>query len=97
MTNARDVSESIDTSPDQVELAALQARVQQLERERFELARRANEAIADAQDRAYWLERWQLDLNALMRRRGMAELRAVVRAVRLVLRGVRGLRELFRR
>jgi hypothetical protein len=96
MTNAREVSEPVSASTDQADVA-LRARVEQLERERFELARRANEAIADAQDRAYWLERWQLDLNALMRRPGMAELRAVARAVRLVARGVRSLQELLRR
>ena len=37
---------------------------------------RANAAVAAAQERAYWLERWHLDLNALMRRPGAARVRA---------------------
>ena len=36
----------------------------------------------------YWLDRWGLDLNALMRRRGAAEFRAAVRGVRAVVRGL---------
>jgi predicted thioredoxin/glutaredoxin len=64
------------------ELAALRARLERLERERIEEAARANAAIAAAQDRAYWLDRWQVDLNALMQRRGASEFRAALRAAR---------------
>jgi hypothetical protein len=68
--------------------------------ERDELAR-AHEALAAAQDKSYWLDRWQLDLNALMRRRGASEARAALRALRAVYRTLyngsdrlrRGLRE----
>ena len=52
-----------------------------------ELAR-AHEALAAAQDKSYWLDRWQLDLNALMRRRGASELRAALRATRAVYRSL---------
>jgi hypothetical protein len=72
------------------ELERLRDRVAELERERFEEAARANAAIAAAQERAYWLDRWHLDLNALMRRRGAAEFRAALRAVRAVMRAARG-------
>jgi hypothetical protein len=72
------------------ELERLRDRVAELERERFEEAARANAAIAAAQERAYWLDRWHLDLNALMRRRGAAEFRAALRAVRAVMRAGRG-------
>jgi hypothetical protein len=34
----------------------------------------------------YWLDRWGLDLNALMRRRGAAEVRAAMRAMRGIYR-----------
>ena len=44
----------------------------------------ANAAVAEWQERAYWLDRWHLDLNALMRRPGASELRAALRAVRAV-------------
>ena len=55
-------------------------------------ARRAGRAHrADRRRRrrsaAYWLDRWHLDLNALMRKPGAAEFRALVRAVRWVVRG----------
>jgi SAM-dependent methyltransferase len=65
---------------------ALRARVDVLEREHHERIARANEALAAAQDRSYWLERWGIDLNALMRRRGAAEFRAALRALRALFR-----------
>jgi hypothetical protein len=79
----------MSTSTEQAELEALRARVDDLERERFDQAAQANAAIAAAQDRVYWLDRWGLDLNALMRRRGAAELRATLHAVRAVVRSLR--------
>ena len=68
------------------EVARLRARLAELEAELADRTARANAAVAAAQERAYWLDRWQVDLNALMRRRGAAELRAVLRAVRTVRR-----------
>jgi hypothetical protein len=68
------------------ELEALRRRVAELERELAERTARANDAVAAAQDRSYWLDRWGIDLNALMRRRGAAELRAAIRAARAVYR-----------
>ncbi len=50
---------------------------------------RTNRSVAEAQERVYWLDRWHLDLNALMRRRGASEFRAGLRAVRKVMRGLR--------
>ena len=64
------------------EADALRRRIDALEREQHERTARANAALAAAQDRSYWLERWNLDLNALMRRRGAGELRALLRAAR---------------
>lgn len=54
--------------------------------ERSDQLARAHEALAAAQDRSYWLDRWQLDLNALMRRGGASELRAALRALRAIYR-----------
>lgn len=68
------------------ENAALRQRLERLERERAEELARANAVVAAAQERAYWLDRWHLDLNALMRRRGASELRAGLRGARVVLR-----------
>ena len=50
---------------------------------------KANAAVAAAQERAYWLERWHVDLNALMRKPGAAQFRALLRAVRWVGRGAK--------
>jgi hypothetical protein len=68
------------------ELEALRRRVADLERELAERTELANAAVAAAQDRSYWLDRWHVDLNALMRRRGASELRAALRAARAVYR-----------
>ncbi|MEA2378925.1 MAG: hypothetical protein QOI45_2586 [Thermoleophilaceae bacterium] len=76
-------------------------RLDALERERSEQVARANAAIAAAQDRSYWLDRWNVDLNSVMRRRGASELRAGVRALRAVYRllpdGWRALKKAARR
>jgi hypothetical protein len=76
------------------ELEQLRARVAALEAERVELAARTNAAVAAAQDRSYWLDRWHLDLNALMERPGADRVRAVLRALRVpyrwIARAVRG-------
>ena len=64
----------------------LRAKIEALERELVEQATQANAAVAEAQERTYWLDRWNLDLNALMERRGAAELRGVVRVARGALR-----------
>jgi hypothetical protein len=60
--------------------------LEELERRHAEEIARANAAVSAAQDRSYWLDRWNIDLNALMRRRGASELRAVLRAARAVYR-----------
>jgi hypothetical protein len=77
------------TTDERAELIALRARLLELERERAEEIAAANAAVAVAQERAYWLDRWHLDLNALMERPGAAEFRAVVRIARSAIRKVR--------
>jgi ABC-type transporter Mla subunit MlaD len=58
-----------------------------IEREHVEQLARAHAALAAAQDRSYWLDRWGLDLNALMRRPWAHRLRALLRALRELQRG----------
>jgi hypothetical protein len=81
----------------QAELERLRARVAALESELVEVQARANDAVAEWQDRAYWLDRWHLDLNELMRRPITARVRALLRTVRapvrLLRRAVRAVRE----
>jgi len=64
----------------------LRTRIAALESELVEVQAKANAAVAEWQERAYWLDRWHLDLNALMRRPGASELRAALRAIRSVVR-----------
>jgi hypothetical protein len=85
------------TVDERAELEALRTRVADLERERAAQIAAANAAVAAAQERAYWLDRWHLDLNALMARRGAAELRGAIRIARSAFRAVRrAKRRLFR-
>jgi hypothetical protein len=58
------------TGEERGELQELRARVEELELELAERTARANAAVAAAQDRSYWLDRFRIDLNAVMRRRG---------------------------
>jgi hypothetical protein len=66
----------------EVENERLRARVAALEEELVEVQSRTNAAIAKWQEQAYWLDRWHLDLNALMRQPGATELLGAVRAAR---------------
>jgi hypothetical protein len=70
----------------------LRARIAALESELVEVQARTDAAVAQWQERVYWVERWHLDLNALMRRRGAAELRAALRAIRSVVRAYKRVR-----
>lgn len=70
----------------EAEVHELRARLHALEGELVEVQAAANAAVARWEERAYWLERWHLDLNALMERPGAAEFRASIRAVRAVVR-----------
>ena len=75
------------------ELESLRARIAALEDEVIERTARANAAVAAAEDRAYWLDRWRVDLNALMRHPAAGRVRALLRGLRLVYRKVREVRE----
>ena len=90
------MSETAETNAtmtdEQAEIERLRAQVAALERELAEQAARTERIVAAAQERAYWLDRWHIDLNALMRRPGASEARAAVRALRAVVRRVRNLR-----
>jgi hypothetical protein len=84
------------TIGERAELEALRTRVERLERERFEQIAAANAAVAAAQERSYWLDRWHVDLNRLMQRPGAAELRGAMRAARGAVRFARRLKRALR-
>jgi hypothetical protein len=82
---------SATRSPEELERenAALRDRLAALEQELIDVQARANTAIAAAQERAYWLDRWHVDLNALMRKRGAKQARGAFQAIRAVVRAWR--------
>jgi hypothetical protein len=71
------------------EVAELRRRLDEAEREQAARAAEANAAVAAAQDRSYWLDRWQFDLNAFMRTPAGGLLREAARALRGVYRLLR--------
>lgn len=86
---------NVDLTPAEAlaaENAALRERVADLEAQLGEQAARTNALVARTQERTYWLDRWGLDLNALMRRPGAAQFRALVRAARWPVRQARMLK-----
>lgn len=68
------------------DVAALRARVDELEAQLLATEDWANRTVGAAQERAYWLDRWHLDLNALMRRRSASRIRVALRVARRVYR-----------
>jgi hypothetical protein len=89
--------QQIDTQTPAAENERLRERISELEAELVEVQARTNAAVAEWQERAYWLDRWHLDLNALMRRRGASEFRAALRGVRSVARAFKRLKRGLRR
>jgi uncharacterized coiled-coil protein SlyX len=83
------ISPSPLTADERAELERLRVRIAELDAELAEQARRINALVAATQTRVYWLDRWNLDLNALMAKPGAAEFRWIVRALRQVVRVVR--------
>lgn len=81
----------------EAELRRLRQRVSELETELVETRAWAHRAVAHAQEQTYWLERWAVDLNALMERPGASELRAAARFLRPAVRWLRRMRRLLRR
>ena len=74
------------------EVEELRAQVAELERRLVDQAERANLAVAAAEDRAYWLDRYHVDLNAIMARRSAQRAVAVAGVFRRALRQARRLR-----
>ncbi len=60
----------------------LRARVEALEKQLAEQAASANAAVAHAQQRIYWLDRWHIDLDALLRRPVARHLPALIDGLR---------------
>jgi hypothetical protein len=76
-TGTGDVQSSLEAENER-----LRERVAALEAELVDTQARANAAVAEWQDRAYWLDRLHIDLNSLMRRPGANLARVTLKAVR---------------
>ena len=77
------------TDTERAELEYLRARVQTLEEERLEQARLANEAIVNVQNRLYWLDRFQIDLNSVMASSWVMAIRGLAKRYREPIRAAR--------
>jgi hypothetical protein len=79
-----DTAETSNDQQLQAEVERLRARVSSLEAELVEVQIRANAAIGEWQERAYWLDRLHIDLNRLMQRPGAEQMRLVLKGARAV-------------
>ena len=70
----------------EAEIARLRAQVVRLESQLAETEEWANRIVVEAQAKTYWLDRWGIDVNALMRRPAAHYVRATARRVRSVYR-----------
>lgn len=83
------MSDDLSTSALEAEVRELQARVSELEALLADQARTTNAIVARSQEKLYWLERWQIDLDAIMRKPGATQLMDGVKAMRFLVRLVR--------
>lgn len=93
------VSDDSTTVTDSAEVLALRARVAELEAQLAEQSRATAALVARSQEKLYWLERWNVDLDRVMARPGAVQaldslkaVRSVIRWVRITSRRVRGVR-----
>jgi cell division septum initiation protein DivIVA len=75
----------------QAEVERLRARVAELERELADRTERANAAVAAAQDRIYWLDKWRIDPNRVLGSRAGQRAFAAARQTRRVIGKIRRL------
>jgi hypothetical protein len=69
---------------EQTEVAALRARVAELEAQLERHAQQTAALVAESQEKLYWLERWHIDLDRIMRKRGAVQALDALRSVRQV-------------
>jgi hypothetical protein len=78
------------------EVDRLRAQVASLESQVAEVEAWANRAVAEAQVRTYWLDRWNVDLNEIMRRPSADRARAAARRLRAVYRKALSMQRRYR-
>lgn len=85
----RPANEASSTAQLEAEVRKLRTRLAALESELVEVQAKADASVAHWQERAYWLERWHLDLNAAMRRPGAPQALTMLRILRSAFRAVK--------
>ena len=70
----------------------MRARIAELETELGEQSRRTARVVAEAQEKLYWLERWQVDLDVVMRKPGAVPALETLKRVRSWTRQLRKLK-----
>jgi hypothetical protein len=78
--------------PRDAEIAELRERVRDLERQLADQASATARVVGEAQEKLYWLERWHVDLDRVMQRRGALRALDALRAVRKVVWRLRELK-----
>jgi hypothetical protein len=86
------VSGAAGTGGTEDEVARLREDVSRLEAQLAETEAWASRAVADAQAKTYWLDRWGIDLNAIMERPAADRARAWARRLRSLYRSAARLR-----
>ena len=80
---------------DRPEVERLRDRVAELEALLAEQARMTNVLVARSQEKLYWLERWHVDLDAVMRKPGAQQALQTVKGLRTVVRSAKRIRRRF--
>ena len=88
------MTSSRKTETEQTEVEALRAQVAALQDQVAAQSAFINRIVAWTQERTYWLERWHLDLDAVMRKPGVPQ---AVAAARVARGGMRRLKHAQRR
>jgi hypothetical protein len=66
----------------ETEVAALRARVAELEAQLERQAQQTAAVVAESQEKLYWLERWHIDLDRVMRKPGAVQALDALRGAR---------------
>ena len=82
--NLSGVSAPPKTDPRDLEIETLRARVAELEAQLEGQARATTRLLAEAQEKLYWLDRWHIDLDRVMRKPGAIPLLNALRSSRQV-------------
>jgi hypothetical protein len=75
---------SNDVDDQTAEITALRARVAELEEQLARKDAETAQLVATAQEKLYWLERWHVDLDRVMRKPGAIPLLDALRSARRV-------------